>query len=377
MSAIRLSICFILLLTFASTGTVLADGGMFWQQASDLAQTRQTALLLIQADRITYVIQMVYTGQADELAWVLPMPVAPTNVVAHADDALFEWLDARTRPSFETYTPVGFGCGGMSRGDLGGIVQVEAQGQAGGYDWAVLTSGGSDALLEWLGDNRFNVPSSAGPVLDSYIQQNMHFLAIRVRDASGLGQDATRGVPPIQFDVVTTDWFYPMVISKISAAPQTEVVLYFLASGRVQASNVPNSVIDRGAVRRNPETASGTNYEELFLQQTASLGHMALITEYAGLAEDVLYLADAWPLVPAGVSLGDLTLTRMRTVAAPAEMTKDLLFEPGPDATVANVFDVSEQQNESVLNLLVQILAALLSSALFVTFAKHSYHRGP
>jgi hypothetical protein len=373
MSAIRLSFGCVLLVVLVCAGAVWADGGMFWQQATDLAQTRQTALLLMQADRITYVVQMVYTGQADELAWVLPMPAAPTNVVAHEDDALFQWLDARTRPSFQAYTPAGFGCGGMSRGDLGGIVQVEAEGQAGIYDYAVLTSSGSEALLKWLGDNGFNVPASAGPVLDSYIQQNMHFLAIRVRDASGLGQNGTRGVPPIQFEVVATDWFYPMVISKISAAPQTEVVLYFLASGRLQASNVPNGVIDPGAVRRDPETESGTNYERLFLQEIASLGDLALITEYAGPAGDDFYLANAWPQMPAGVSLGDLTLTRLRTVAAPAEMTKDLLFEPGPDTAVANVFDVSEQQNESVLNVLVQILAALLSGALFAKFCRHSY----
>ncbi len=200
-----------------------ADGGFFYLtgQAADLAQTRQEALLAVHpgGDKVTYVVRNLYNGQASEFAWVMPVPDTPTDVVAQDSSALFEGLDAATRPNFRispAYTGGGGGCAcgcptaGTQAGTSSEIVQVEASGQAGIYDWAALASTGSDALLGWLNTNGYSVPDAAGPVLDVYIGQGMHFLAVRVRENTTPTAGGQSEIPPIQFTVETARRFYPM-----------------------------------------------------------------------------------------------------------------------------------------------------------------------
>jgi hypothetical protein len=183
----------VLVVVWPGWSPVWADGGLLWYQpvtqAGDLAQTRQQAVLALHGDKLTYVIQSVYTGSAHDVVWVLPLPAAPTDVVAHADDRLFKALNAYTRPTFEFSWPSGGGgCVCMPNGAVPtgpmGLVQVEASGQTGVYDWAALTSAGSGALMDWLTSHGYAVPASASEVFDTYIQQGMHFLAIRLHETA-------------------------------------------------------------------------------------------------------------------------------------------------------------------------------------------------
>ena len=168
---------------------VLADGVYFpllsVGSSSDLAQTRQEVLMAVyEADDqpfVTYVLRTRYAGTPAELAWVVPVPATPTGVTAHDTNDLFDVLDASTRPTFYIWRPASgwpayFGCGAGGAG-LGGaedtteLVTMEAQGQAGIYEWAALTSTGSTALLSWLNDNGFAIPETADPILQQYIDE--------------------------------------------------------------------------------------------------------------------------------------------------------------------------------------------------------------
>jgi hypothetical protein len=329
---VRVSCGGILVSGLIAASTVRADGGFFWGEASSLAQTRQEALMAIHGDEVTYVIRSLYDGSPNEFAWVLPLPNTPGEVIAHPNDALFEDLDAHTRPTFASYFGGGPTCccamaaGG---GPVGDLTQVEASGQAGVYDWAALTSTGAGSLMDWLTTNGYQVRDSAAYVLQGYILQDMHFLAIRVREGEAQALSSVKGIPPIQFTVQTTKRFYPMVISSVSAAPETEVVLYVLATHRAKASNLPNVQIDAASLVVDYSGPSGTNYERLFTQKIDDLGGLALITEYA--SPGVAFLkGSTWPQAPAGLWDQAAFLTRMRTVISPDRMAQDFEFD---DAT--------------------------------------------
>ncbi|MBN1342882.1 MAG: DUF2330 domain-containing protein [Phycisphaerae bacterium] len=369
----------------------IADGVYFLPvgEAADLAQTRQEAVLAHYDGKTTYVLRTMYTGSPDSFAWVMPLPAIPTDVVAHDTSALFTTLDEITSPVFFSIGPArGCGCS-LDTGDAArnGLVTVVASGQAGIFDWAALTSTGANALLTWLNTNGFAVPSSATTILDAYIQQEMFFLAVRVADPANLAPNAQNNVqiPPIQFTCEVTSRFYPMIISRITAAQQTEVLLYVIAPHRAEAANVPNALIDRQSIAADPNSDSGTNYEQLFTDKIAELGGLALITEFASHLDYLssydyvnyaVYQADdivaAWPDIPQDLTdpNGNLTtglfLTRMRTVLAPNSMTVDFEFQDAnTDDSVSREFWFTAASKTGAASLLAQPAALLAVCALF------------
>lgn len=361
-----------LLFLFASS-SVWADGAYFSNlkigSVTDLAQTRQEAVMAIHDDQVTYVLRTQFSGGGDAFAWVVPVPAAPSDVVAHADNALFDALESQTAPIFDIRLgPVGGGCGCSSGGmsQLGSLVQVEASGQTGVFDWVSLTSSGGAALRTWLNDNGFTVPASADSVLDTYIQQDMHFLGVRLNEFSATGAGSEMEIPPFQFTISGTRRFYPMTISQISSAAQTEVILYVLADHRNDAANLSNALIEPSALQYDATSASLTNYEALFTQTLANAGGPVLVTEFASPVDASLTIY--WREVPP--TLGNqllsqptgLFLTRMRTVLTPAEMDRDFEFRDAlDDTTVSNQFFIDAQEQTASASVLFGPLAVILA----------------
>jgi len=332
----------------ASSPFVFADGGLFIRgvEEGDLAQTRQEVLLAFHADSeagtdyATYVLRTHYDGNPAEFAWVMPLPTTPTNVVSHETASLFDELNEETRPRFFFYTGGG-GCAcGLAAGDMSvpGVVDVEAGGRAGVFEWVSLTSTGSDALLTWLNDNGYVVPEAADDILDAYIQEGMHFLALRVAEPDQVETDGDIEIPPIQFTCQTSQRFYPMAISQISAADETEVLIYILADHRAQAANVSNALVDRSAITYDYAT-DVSNYTSVFAEALATWDGVVLITEFASSVSGD-WLSSIWPEAPE--SLDSTFLTRMRTIMTPDQMELDFLFEDAAnDAEISSHFNLS------------------------------------
>ena len=369
----------VLLAAFWCVHPAAGDGGFFYYyyviegETADLAQTRQEVLLGVNdppqgTPGVTYVLRTQYQGSQEEFAWVVPIPDTPTDVVSHDSDDLFVQLDDFTRPRFSVLRR-GRGGGGCACGAAGGgggtadgVVEVEAAGQAGVFDWTALTSTGSGSLLDWLNDNGFAVPQTAADVLDTYILDGRHFLAIRVREPAELDRNSAGDVeiPPIQFTCETEERFYPIAISRISAADETEVLVYVYGDHRAEAANLANVVIDPDDVRYMWDSPSKTNYEVLVAQAIAENGGHALITEYAQWVDVV-----NWPERP--VDLDATYLTRLRTVIAREDMTLDFAFQRAiSDATVDNYFSVGGGTSGDDARAMVgKPLAALLILAAF------------
>jgi len=382
----------LLFVLWPGASTLLADGGFILPQgaAADLAQTRQEVVLAIHDDpadggsRVTYVLGTSYTGQPAEFAWVIPLPAIPTDVIAHETDSLFGLLNDMTQPRFwvtepgPAQTDSGLGCFACvptagTLGREGALVEVEARGQAGIFEWVALTSTGSNALLTWLNQNGFNVPATAADVLNGYIQLGMHFLALRVNEPSQNqgSQDGEIEIPPVQFTCQTSQRFYPMAISQISAADETEVVVYVLGEHRAEAANLPNGLIDPEALRYDAASPSLSNYESLFTQTIAGLGGVALITEYVGRVwTDDLSAPSFWPEAPAGLPL-EMFLTRLRTVIPRDRMTLDFEFQDAPDdQTISRQFWIEAAAGANAGAAAGLPLAMLLLCGLFLMAAK-------
>ena len=376
---------------FTAMSAARGDGGFFVTvteaQGSDLTQTRQEALLAIHdhsADdtpQVTYVLRTHYDGNPAEFAWVVPVPGTPTNVIAQETTQLFDELNDSTTPRFmlvDYSVPGGAcGCGGGFAGaggsDSRGIVHVESSGQAGIFDWAALTSSGADALLSWLNDHEYNVPGEAAGILDGYILEGMHFLALRITEPGELENDGPIEIPPIQFTCATSRWFYPMAISRISAAEFTEVLIYVLAGNEAEATNVATQFIDPEALAYDPTTVSQTNYEALFDAAIADAGGQALIVEHAASASSD-WLHQIWPEAPAAAILGQ-TLTRFRTVIARDRMDTDFEFAEGTYGQVYGDYMIDVTETLDTATVVGQPLAVLALFGLVRTIRRRHARR--
>jgi len=170
--------------------------------------------------------------------------------------------------------------------------------------------------------------------LDGYIQLGMHFLAVKVREPEAVTGEGDYELPPLQFTCQTTQRLYPMIISQISAAEETEVMIYIVSDHRAQAANLSNELITEEELEYDPDSESNTNYEALFLQKIDQQDGQALITEYA-YDVDLYTFSYVWPDMPTGLIRAlwekehpdSMILTRLRTVIAPQDMTVDFEFE--------------------------------------------------
>ena len=162
-----------------------------------------------------------------------------------------------------------------------------------------------------------------------------------------------------------------MAISRISAAENTEVLIYVLAEHRAEAANVANGAIDENDLRYDPNSPSLTNYETLFAQTISDLGGVALITEYA--ATELTDPSSGfwlWPEAPAGMP-NEMFLTRMRMVIARDQMTLDFQFQDASsDEFLSSWHDINASSQVSAAAAGQALAALLLTGILLMTILR-------
>ena len=116
-------------------------------------------------------------------------------------------------------------------------VKIEAEYTVGEYDILILSANQSDGLSIWLTDNGYKIPDGAGPVLGSYIKQNMKFFVAKVnlKEQAKLGYQYLR---PIQVSYETHKFMLPIRLGTVNAnGPQDMIVLTLSERGRVETTN--------------------------------------------------------------------------------------------------------------------------------------------
>ena len=116
-------------------------------------------------------------------------------------------------------------------------VTVEANYDVGEYDVSILSAKESDGLINWLTDNGYKIPAGAGPVLGSYIKQNMRFFVAKVNleRMTLIGGNYLR---PLQVRYDTPKFMLPLRLGTVNANGPQDLIIYALTkNGRVEASN--------------------------------------------------------------------------------------------------------------------------------------------
>ena len=299
-----------------------------------VSSPKQEALLIRERDDVTVLLRTSFSRGPEEVAWIVPVPAKPDQISV-GDDAVFTRLAQRTAPTFNVIEPrngFSFGCAAQSAHPSSAVrpgVIVEAEGQADVFDYAVLAATRAEELTGWLTTNGYAVPKDATPTFGRYVEKSFHFLAMKLRPEAAAAQNVLTP-RPIRYHYRCDSLVFPLVISRLSAAPRNEIILYVLAKERMGGRTFVNATANDTAfagLMADPRSRSGTNYEALFLEATRREPHL-LVTEFASDLDTVGFrplletLTGRNPLavehVPAPY------LTRMRAVLTPEAMDRDL-----------------------------------------------------
>lgn len=270
-----------------------ADTKLF-NKASQVALVRNE-------DKTVLTMANDFKGDPKEFAIVIPVPTFITKEQIHvADKAVLDHLDAYTAPRLVEYfdenpcemrkmremmpmmAPLAMdGAGSAARAKSLGV-KIEAQYTVGEYDILILSAKESGGLETWLKGSGYKIPEGAGPVLQSYINQNVKFFVAKVnlKEQSKLGFTYLR---PLQVAFESPKFMLPIRLGTVNADGPQELFIYTLAKkGRVETTNYRTVKLPTGMdVPVYVKDEFGDFYKSMFDRQVKKEDMRVVFTEYA------------------------------------------------------------------------------------------------
>ncbi len=223
-----------IMITFYLTPISLADGGLFTQLYRDIYEPNQLAMIVFDDMVEKIIFQIDYEGDAENFAWVIPVPGYP-KLFSVEDDIFYE-LHKLTQPP----PPSSFGCGWGAGVPTPGLedeeVHVWEENQVGIYHTTTLSASDPNSLVEWLNDNGYTFPAEDQEILDYYVQKNWFFVAMKIQheEIINSSENYTGAIQPIGIMFFSDEMVYPLKISSLSTPSWgTEVLIYTFSDERV------------------------------------------------------------------------------------------------------------------------------------------------
>jgi hypothetical protein len=208
---------------------VYSDGCFVWRRGADLNEPSQKAIIYWREGKEVLILQVKYEGQAEDFAWIVPLPAYPEVTAIDANKSPFAEISLYTQRRFR------WGRKGMpiTSAVSEGLVTVIERKIVGVYDIAVLSAIDPGALNKWLNNNGYAFPTERSDLLEHYTKKSWVYVAMRI-DPNALKKDEVEKLKvgelqPIRFTFAADEMVYPLKISSINAG-ETELLLYLLAN---------------------------------------------------------------------------------------------------------------------------------------------------
>lgn len=260
--------------------TALACGGFFCNATPVDQQAERIIFVQEDSDTVTSYVEIVYQGEPDGFAWVVPVPSVPLLDVWHG--GAFNALDLLTEPQFELPWACLAEAGAFDDADgapdpaPGGDVEVLDRQRVGPFDTATIESDDPRALVEWLRVNDYRITPAMEPFIAMYTREGLKFLAMKL--APG---EETDSIQPIKMTYDAAGPMVPLRLTAVAAQLEMGVKVWVLGDARYGASGVPDITIEDADLRFDPNTWQ-TNYLALVARKVDENGGKGFITELAG-----------------------------------------------------------------------------------------------
>ena len=259
MTRVVLSLCVVLGLAALVPASAEAFCGFFVSKADTKLYNKASKVVIVRdGDRTVMTMANDFKGELKEFAVVIPVPTFIQKDQIHVgEQAVIDHLDAFTAPRLVEYfdenpcrrhqawtrrwprrrsaasRPAVAQEASAKR--LG--VTIEATYTVGEYDILILSAKESAGLETWLQQNGYRLPAGAGPVIGSYLKQNMRFFVAKVN----LGEQAKLGftyLRPLQVAYESPKFMLPIRLGTMNAEGAQELFVFALTrKGRVETTN--------------------------------------------------------------------------------------------------------------------------------------------
>lgn len=259
-----------------------ACGGFFCAQ-QPVEQAAEHIVFEVEEGTISMHVQIKYQGTAEEFAWILPVPAMPDLFLTH--DELFDGVLPRYQPSFFMSQRDEGNCwepnGGFATNDAMASPKASDEGvtvfgeeRLGPYDTATLGAESTDALIGWLTDNGYDIPSDIEPLLEPYVDGGSAFVALKLASDSDVGD-----LEPLGMTYPGTVPSVPIQLTSIAAAPDMPLVVTIFSDRRYVPESYLHVVPNFAAV---DWFAQGSNYSSVVGLAADEAGGHAFATDFAG-----------------------------------------------------------------------------------------------
>ena len=240
---LRIAICTIvalpILVALHSAG---ADGGYVGPYGMDIWEPSQSALIIYDTAHQTeqLIIQPQFQSQAEDFAWIVPLPGLP-EVETVCEDLFLECYYLSAAVHIDRGD--GLGCfredGMVSPANREGDVIIHAEDVVGIHQAITVSAEDASALTDSLeiwgylhGLNRDQVEAALAFYVEK--EEPWYFVALRIDPSAPIYEAYWYGdLEPISFTFSTSHIIYPMRISRISAPQSSNVTLYVCADHRL------------------------------------------------------------------------------------------------------------------------------------------------
>jgi hypothetical protein len=321
-----------------------ACGGCFGPQGQPSVVRAHRMALMITETETTLWDQFEYTGEPEDFVWVLPVRGTQDVDVDISDDVFFQSLTERTQITLQAPSAGGGGGGGFGcAADSGAVARAGAESDAvtvyrqevvGPYETVVIGSDMGTSLLSWLQDREYAVSDSLLPMIESYVEQDFNFLALRLAPDAGVSR-----MQPVRVTAPGENRALPLRMVAAGVGSEVSLELFVFADRRYETSRFANVEVDRDALTYD-RSADTFNYDALAEEALETEGGRAWLTEFAGSVpawwrDTVIYdedgeahdAVDDWDFVFAGLG-EEVYLTRMRAQLPTEALEEDLVLQP-------------------------------------------------
>jgi len=266
-----------------------ACGGFFCTTVP-INQAAEQILFRQEANQVTAMVRIQYSGNAEDFSWVVPVPNTPE--ISIGSDTTFNELDFATQPQFTLRTEgqvceqdqlfipetAPFPVAVIADSDADGVV-VEEQLTVGPFDIEIVSSDNPDDLSIWLADNDYLETDNGTALIAPYVNEGMKFVAVRLRSGESSGS-----IQPIVLQYESERPEVPIRLTAVAAEDDMGVLVWVVNDqlGRAIPENylhvIPNySRLDWF----NGSFAAYSSYQSLITDAMNESGGQGFATDFA------------------------------------------------------------------------------------------------
>ena len=264
-----------------------ACGGFFCQNLP-INQAGEQIVFRQEGSTVTAMIRILYSGDAEDFSWVVPVPNMPDLSVG--SDQFFDQLDLATRPQFildrqgqECFVNIPLASvdavddSGAVAESSDGLVTVIDQ-VVGPFDVQTLQSDDPGALADWLAENDYDLTDRGEELIAPYIDEGMQFVAVKLRSGQSTGS-----IKPLIMSYQSETPVIPIRLTAVAAQEDMGVLVWVVADARAVPDNYLHVIPNYGRLNwfTGPFNAYAS-YQALVTAAMEEAGGQGFATDYAG-----------------------------------------------------------------------------------------------